>query len=117
MLESNAAHAPTPCLARSADGRLELFIIGIGSGDDKRLTVWHKWQTAPNNGWSNWTSRGTPPGVHYQWSGPAAAPSADGRLELFLTYGGELWQQFQTAPNNGWSSWTPRGKPPKGVGR
>ncbi|MGZ4548528.1 MAG: S8 family serine peptidase [Blastococcus sp.] len=33
-------------------GRLEVFARGA----DKAL--WHKWQTANNNGWSNWASEG-----------------------------------------------------------
>ena len=37
---------------RNADGRLEIF----GVGTDNAL--WHIWQTAPNNGWSGWESRG-----------------------------------------------------------
>jgi len=35
-------------VGRNQDGRLEVF----GVGRDKSL--WHNWQTAPNNGWSGW---------------------------------------------------------------
>jgi len=37
---------------QDADGRLELFVRGADGA------VWHKWQTAPNNGWSGWASMG-----------------------------------------------------------
>ncbi len=108
-----AAHPPTPCLGRSADGRLELFIVGVAEADG-RPAVWHKWQTAPSNGWSGWHSEGSPPGVRHQWNGPVVASNKDGRLELFLTYFGELWHKWQTVPNNGWSGWDSLGKAPRG---
>ena len=99
-----------PALAPSADGRLELFTVG---SDGK---LWHIWQTAANNGWSNWTSHGNPP----QGGGPfpvsltgSPGANADGRLELFVAASdGALWHIWQTALNNGWSGWTSHGKPP-----
>lgn len=42
----------SPVVGRNADGRLEVFAIG----PDKAL--WHIWQTAPNSGWSSWSSLG-----------------------------------------------------------
>ena len=39
-------------VGRNADGRLEVFARGADGG------IWHKWQTAPNNGWSGWASLG-----------------------------------------------------------
>ncbi len=40
----------------------------------------------------------------------AIAPDADGRLELFVVgKDGALWHLWQTAVNNGWSSWTSHG--------
>ncbi|MBY7125955.1 hypothetical protein ILS93_28305, partial [Bacillus sp. 16GRE42] len=39
-------------IGKNADGRLEVFARGA----DRAL--WHIWQTAPNNGWSNWGSLG-----------------------------------------------------------
>ena len=99
-----------PAVASSADGRLEVFAVG----DDSAL--WHIWQTAPNNGWSNWTSHGKPPreggGLLDLWGSPGLAPSADGRLELFVVGSNtELWHIWQTAPNNGWSGWKSHGTP------
>ena len=41
-------------VGRNADGRQEIFALG----DDNAL--WQKWQMAPNNGWSDWKSLGTP---------------------------------------------------------
>ena len=41
-------------VGRNADGRLEIFAVG----DDNAL--WQKWQVAPNNGWSDWKTLGTP---------------------------------------------------------
>ncbi len=100
-----------PTVAPSADGRLELFVIG------KDKALWHIWQTVPNNGWSDWTSHGSPPGVKIEPNGPEVAASADGRLELFAVGDdGALWHIWQTAPNNGWSDWRSHGRPPSADG-
>ena len=83
---------------RRAGGRLEVFV----RGSDKAL--WHKWQVAPNDGWSAWGSMGG-------WIDRlAAGRNADGRLEVFARGSdGALWHQWQTAPNNGWSGWASMG--------
>ncbi len=82
-----------PVIAPNSQGRLELFVLG----DDKAL--WHIWQVAPNGGWSNWASHGTPPGTTFTFSGPAMAASADGRLELFICGDDNaLWHIWQVAP-------------------
>ncbi|HTD15677.1 MAG TPA: hypothetical protein VK673_10875 [Chthoniobacterales bacterium] len=92
-------------LAPSADGRLELFVRGSDGA------VWHIWQTAVNNGWSNWFSHGSPPRVRIDGS-PILAPNADGRLQLFVSSAdGSLWSIVQTAPSSGWSNWASLGKP------
>ncbi|WP_447600625.1 S8 family peptidase [Nitrospira sp. Nam80] len=64
----NAEAAVREALRRTG-GRLEVF----ARGSDKAL--WHKWQTAPNNGWSTWASLGG-------WvNQPVVTRNADGRLE------------------------------------
>jgi hypothetical protein len=99
----------TMAVAASADGRLEFFAPGVDGA------LYHLWQTAPSNGWSDWSSFGTPPGVQLLGV-PAVAPSADGRLELFVVgEDGAVYHQWQTAPSNGWSGWSSFGAPP-GVG-
>jgi hypothetical protein len=110
-------HAPTTWVAPHADGRLEVFVVGIDPAGGGAL--WHVWQTAPSGGWSDWFSLGTPPDSGgLRWS-PAAAPNADGRLELFVVgddlepggsgSGGALYHEWQTARDNGWSSWLSHG--------
>jgi hypothetical protein len=117
--------ARTTWVAPNADGRLEVFCVGQNTaGDDTAL--WHLWQTAPSNGWSEWSSFGNPPpgfggvwGTSRLWYSPVVAPNADGRLDLFgvgvdlqRTFeGGALWHQWQTAPGNGWSDWSSLGTP------
>ena len=96
----------TAMVAASADGRLELLVVGSDGN------LWARWQTAPSNGWSDWGSHGQPPGVHLTGS-PMLAASADGRLELLVVgRDGNLWAQWQTAPSNGWSGWGSHGQPP-----
>ncbi len=86
-------------VGKNADGRLELFVRGTDNA------VWHKWQTAPNNGWSGWASLG---GIIT--SNIAVGNNADGRLELFVRgTDNALWHMWQTAPNDGWSGWASLG--------
>ncbi|WP_338709029.1 matrixin family metalloprotease [Paenibacillus amylolyticus] len=82
--------------ARNADGRLEVFGIGMNNA------LWNIWQTAPSSGpWSNWNSLG---GGVKQIS---AALNQDGRLEVFaIGIDDALWNIWQTAPSVGpWSEW------------
>jgi hypothetical protein len=98
-----------PTLALSADGRLELFITGSDGA------LWHRWQTAPNNGWSDWETMNTPAQAQFSMaSTPAVGRSADGRFELFAVgTDADLWHRYQTAAGNGWSgSWEAMGTPP-----
>ena len=67
------------------DGRLEIFVQAADN------TFWHKWQTAPNNGWSDWQG--------LQGSGSAfLGRNNDGRLELFATDVNEYQHIWQIAP-------------------
>jgi len=84
---------------RNADGRLEFFARGTDNA------LWHRWQTAPNNGWAGWASMG---GVIT--SDPVTAQNADGRLEIFVRgTDNAVWHRWQTAPSNGWSGWASLG--------
>ena len=86
-------------VARNADGQLEIFARGTDNA------LWHKWQTAPNNGWSGWASLG---GVIT--SDPVVGQNADGRLEVFARgTDNAVWHQWQTAPSDGWSGWASLG--------
>jgi hypothetical protein len=88
---------------QNQDGRLEIFVI---SGNK----VWHKWQTAPNNGWSHWASLGKPENSSKDYlvgfSG-VAQNYPNNELEVFVITGKEheLCHIWQTKPNNGWSQW------------
>ena len=85
--------------ARNEDGRIELFGIG------RDASLHHIWQTAPNNGWSDWASLGGSGLTKL-----SVVNNADGRIEVFARGAGNtLWHIWQTAPNNGWSDWHDRG--------
>jgi hypothetical protein len=92
-------------IGQNADGRLEVFGLQPAPGGQAAA---HNWQTSPNNGWSGWTSLGSPP-QNDVLSHLEVASNADGRLEIFLRYGamsaGAMWHAWQTAPNNGWTGW------------
>ena len=89
-----------PALARSADGRLELFVRGQDS------LLYHQWETAVGTfSWSGWNSfdAASTPDKRFT-DHPVVAPSADGRLELFLRGGdGNMYHAWQTSASNGWS--------------
>ncbi|HEV2135044.1 MAG TPA: hypothetical protein VGR47_12470 [Terracidiphilus sp.] len=98
-----------PRVVRNADGRLEVFLL---ANDGK---VWHIWQTAPNNGWSGWSSLGGP-SVQISNGAPFVGNNADGRIEVFVTGAdGGIYHIWQTAPSNGWSSWAQLVAPLPGV--
>jgi hypothetical protein len=101
----------SPVIAANTEGRLEVFSIGSDNA------VWHIWQIAPNGGWSEWKSHGTPPGIQFDNAHPALAASADGRLELFVSGADrfenrELWHIWQTSPSGDWANWYSHGHPP-----
>ena len=86
-------------LASNPDGRLEVF----ATADDG--TLWHRWQTVPNGGWSAWSSLKAPdPGISGE---PQVARNADGRLELFtVASDGGVWHRWQSGPGRGpWKGW------------
>ena len=94
-----------PVVGRNADGRLEVFAEAPGTTGPELAHIWQ--DPASATGWSGWGSLGTPPA---QFLGsPAVGSNADGRLEAFARVGlmstGGLWHIWQTAPNNGWSTW------------
>ena len=108
---ANVALTGQPAMAASADGRLELFLVGSD------VQLWHIWQTAPGNGWSDWTSHGRPLGLGFAGTAGLAIASggtgSERRLELFaIANDGSLWQIWQTAPNNGWANWSSHSAPP-----
>ena len=86
------------CATNNADGRIEVFARGTDHA------LWHIWQTAPNNGWSDWHSLGGAIlGLH-------AGRNQDGRIEVFATgMNLGILHIWQTAPNNGWSNWSSLG--------
>jgi hypothetical protein len=94
-------------VGRNLDGRQEIFALGDDAG------LWQKWQLAPNDGWSEWQTLGTPSANVSLTRQFTVGRNADGRQEIFAVGSDRnVYQLFQTAPNGGWSSWQTRGSPP-----
>ncbi|WP_160164529.1 CHAP domain-containing protein [Pedosphaera parvula] len=94
-----------PCVARTSDGRLELFAVDL-SGN-----MTHNYQTSPGGSWAGWTLLGTASNLFATNSFPAVGVNADGRLELFAVASSgvinHIWQKVagSSAATN-WSSFT-----------
>src|SRR4051794_10498225 len=97
-----------PFAHHNHDGRIEVFALGSGA-------IFNIWQVAPNGGWRDgWGSSGRPSGVELK--SHVVGRNADGRMEVFAIGGDNaLWQQWQIAPNNGWSSWKTLGVPARDI--
>jgi hypothetical protein len=96
----------TPVVAYSADGHLELFVVG----NDGRL--WQMGQTAPNGGWSGWRPHEAPSGMKFLRLRPAVASGLDGPLELFVVGDdASLWHLRHTGSNDGSPRWFSHGAP------
>jgi hypothetical protein len=85
---------PTTVIVSAQGVRIHVCARG-GDG-----AVWHRWQTAPNNGWSDWYSLGG-------WVDLIkVATNQDGRLEIFARGGdGAVWHNWEVSPGGGWSGW------------
>ena len=83
-------------LARNADGRLEVFVIGDNT------SLYNIRQTSPSGvGERNYRN-----GTQLQRNSLAVSQNADGRLEVFVIGGdGALYRQWQTSPGGSWSQW------------
>jgi hypothetical protein len=93
-------------VGRNQDGRQEVFAVGSDGN------VWQIWQTAPNGGWSSWTTLGKPAKGIRRSDRITVGSNADGRQQLFVMGGDDaLWHIWQVAPNVGWSGWESLGKP------
>jgi hypothetical protein len=96
----------------NADGRIEISAIG----NDHAL--WQRSQVAPNNGWSEWRSLGTPGSDIGLTDRLVVGKNQDGRQEVFaIATDGNIWQIWQTTPNGNWSSWRRLGQPSVGIRR
>jgi len=92
-----------PVMAPSADGRLELFTVGVD------YNLYHRWQY-DDLSWSDWYSHGQPPFGLFPWIGApqmTLVPMADGTLNLITWDIGSdrLYRIQQVAPSSGWSDW------------
>lgn len=107
---------PTTWIAPSADGRLEVFVVGTRGGAGG-VQLWHLYQIAPAGGWSQWVSHGSPPPEFNNWNNPVLARDSDGLLELFMGFGAQTFQIWQTSRNGGWTpQWTQHPVAPGNIG-
>jgi len=107
-----------PAVARNADGRLEVAVIG------EDLAVWHAWQREPGRDWTSWHSLelpggkeviSRPEGARPPDATPALAGNADGRLEVFAVREDlTVWHRKQRL-EGGWSDWATLNRPGEGT--
>ena len=98
----NPANAKQIALGYNADGRMELFYVGL---DD---VLYHNWQLVPNGKWSGEHPLG--PAEPRKAKQVAAGQSADGRIEVFYVgLDDGLYHNWQQAPNHQWSGEFPLG--------
>jgi hypothetical protein len=76
--QSNVEQLIAHVVGRNADGRQEIFAVADFG------TLFHKWQVAPNGGWSNWASLDRPPTGIRQSDHLTIGTNQDGRLEVFV---------------------------------
>jgi len=99
-----------PALIKNHDGRLELFTVSR----IPRLQVWHCSQLhASQDQWSGWSSLGFPPGQNeVMIAAPTTARNEDGRLEVYIVAGGQIWHSWQKSPGAAaWMPWESLGQP------
>ena len=88
-----------PAVALTADGRLEIFAIGLDNA------LYHIWQIDPTGGWSSWG-----PLAGEVKGNPAVGCNADTGLEVFVRApDNSLRHIWQTSSNGGWSDWRSMG--------
>jgi hypothetical protein len=80
-----------PTVGKNRDGRLEVLITGSDGA------LWHTTQVEPGNGWNDWACLGEMPCTNL-WFGPDLSENCDGRLEVFIASGNELWHTWQVTP-------------------
>jgi hypothetical protein len=97
----------SPSIALGPGGWLEVFVAGYDGA------LYHIREATANDDWSGWISHGSPPGTTVALGGsPCVAPSADGRLELFVVGAdGALYHIWQPAHTDDWSAWYSHGMP------
>jgi hypothetical protein len=91
-LERPAEHIAIRCpiLVPDRHGNLTVFVQGMDGN------LWHRWQTAPNDNWSEWHRLGSPPDIGEGFRSLDVGQNQDGRLEAFIVHRGELWHTWQT---------------------
>lgn len=96
-----------PAVHAMLDGRLEVFAVGSYG---LKGNIYHKYQLAPNSGWSSWKELGGAT----SYGEVSVAPNEDGRLTVFV-HGTDdavyfTYQRYVNDPNS-WMPWNPLGKP------
>jgi hypothetical protein len=115
LVESLASQNPLNLIAedfdatRNQDDRMEAF---VRMSDD---CLWHTWQTKLFSQFTDYYKFDNPSADVVLVGRPAAAQKADGRIEVCIRGSdGQLWHIWQTAINNGWSTWSALGGTPIG---
>src|SRR5258707_11773551 len=91
-------------VAGNGNGQLVIAAIAGPGPDDQQF---------PPGEWTGWSSLGFPAGGGQLTAvAPAVAQNQDGRLEVHLRVGEQIWHAWQkTAGSHDWVPWTSLGKP------
>lgn len=99
-----------PAVMTNPSGRMEVFAWGsylvIGGSCPSYDEIKQIWQTAPNNGWSNWAEMGMPPTpACNSLLEPYVGMNGDGRLDVFaMAEDSNFYHRWQTSPSGPWST-------------
>jgi len=100
----------TPSTQGANMGLLAAITNSDGRGEEFRViggVVHHRWQTAPNNGWSGWAVMHEPGNDPGRFDQIAVFRNGDGRLEVWVrnTLTGEERHAWQTTAGGDWTAW------------
>lgn len=96
----------SPAVGRNADGRLEVFAVGVSGGMQQTFQCRSPTSSFCSGSWSGWLAFGGNPAS----TPPAVGQNTNGSLEVFFPgVDGSIWHRYQCSCSGGWSGWSSLG--------